>query len=136
MPSEVEELFGPDHERVGNVASGPIANLDADRVDQHEPLDLVGTADRYLGGNPAAHAQPHQVDGLGAEIAQQIEVAVGEVVDRVEVAWQVGGAKARMRWRDHREVPRQGLLVRLPLVQVLIVVEHDYALALAAGEDL
>ena len=104
---ELDEFLLGDRVDVDDVASLAIADLDADRVGQHEVRDPGRRLDRHLGRDPAAerHADDHGVAQI--ELIEQVEVEIGEVVDGVERPRLLRAAEARVHRRQHPRARRQ-----------------------------
>ena len=69
---------------VGNVALLPAADLDAERIDQNEVREPRGRAHHHLRRDPAAEAGADQHRILEPELGGEIEIEIGEIVDRAD----------------------------------------------------
>jgi hypothetical protein len=104
------------------IAAG---ELDPDRIDQHQPVELRVAADRHLGGNPAAERKTYH-HGVVGQPVEHLAVELHEVVHRVEILRQRRLAEPGMRWGNDLAV--LGQLVdkrRLPTHRVDPVDEQD-----------
>src|SRR5262245_6839792 len=72
-------------EDVQDVRRLPIADLDAEGIDQDEPVQAMAARHRDLGGQPSAERQPQQRDLPPGQLIEEVEVEVHEIVDRVEI---------------------------------------------------
>ena len=77
-----------------------VADLDADRVDEDQPVELVAARDRDLGRQPAAERQPDQRDPLERQLVEQRQIEMHEIIDRVEIGRPLRVAEARRGRRD------------------------------------
>ena len=92
---------------IGDVAVLAAAEFDPERIDQHEAGEARGRAHHDLGRDPAAKARADQHRILEAQLGREIEIEIGEVVDRAQAVDQRGTAPARMARRDHPEPASQ-----------------------------
>ncbi len=86
-------------EHVEDVAALAVADLDADRIGEHEPRHPHGRLHRDRRRNPGAERDPHHQRLLEVELLHGIEVEIGEVVDGGQRRRQLGAAEAGMRRR-------------------------------------
>ncbi len=104
------ELVLGNGEDIDDVALLAIADLDADRIGEHEMGEAFGRFDRDLGRDPAAERHPHHDHVAQVELVEQIEIEIGEIVHGRERPRLLGAPEARMRRRQHpvaRGEPRQ-----------------------------
>ena len=104
-----QELLARKRVNVGDVTLFASAELDAERVDQHETIDPLETADAHLQRDPPAKrraCQRHVAEILAFE---QVQVKVGEIVDGAESLRPLGIAEAGMPRDDYPPVPRQSI---------------------------
>ncbi len=87
-------------EHVGDVALIARAHLDAERVGEHEAGNPRAGFDGDLGRDPGAERDADERHVLEPQLVHQVEIEIGEVVDRGEVLRLLGAAEARMGRRD------------------------------------
>ena len=103
--------------------SSRAAQLDAERRRQNEAGETGGRTHHHLRRDPAAEIGADQHTVLEAQLAGEVEIQVGHVVDAARTALdQRRRAISGMRRRDHTIVPREQLepepLGRQPLAGV------------------
>ena len=118
-PGEAHVLVARHRVHVGDVAVGHAADLDAERIDQHQPAEAPRVAHRHLGGDPAAEAGADQDGVLQPQRRGEIEIQVGEVIDRAQPVRQRRIAPARMMRRNHPIALRQQVEPFAPRLQSL-----------------
>ena len=107
MEAQPIELLARHGEYIGNVELVGPAGLDADRTDEHEPVDPLRHLGRDLGGDPSADRKADDVDAGQIQPVHQFQIDMGDVVDAVEPIRQGGFSEAGMRRRDHPPVLRE-----------------------------
>ncbi len=116
-------------EDVRNVTGLPIADLDAHGSHQNEAGQAVGTLDGHLGRDPSTErgADHHHV----AQIArgQQVEVEIGEIVDRVDAVNVRRMTEAGMRRGKHLAVRGQQVQKGVVRPEALFAVKPEEWLA-------
>ena len=127
------QILGPRHGmHVGDVALLAAAQLDAEGRGQHQAGEAGGRAHHDLRRDPPAEAGPDQHGVLQPEFGGEIEIEVGEIVDRTRPVDQRRVAVPRMRGRDHPVVPRQQIEPRQLRGQPFAGMEEQQRPALAA----
>src|SRR5215813_12546245 len=122
-----------DVEDIGRLA---VAELDAERIDQHQAVEPVRAGGGDLGGEPAAERGADQRDLPVRQRVEELAVEVDEVVDRFEVAGPRRGAEARMRRRKDGGAARQALQETSTRVERVKAVQEDDRTPAAAPDDL
>ena len=112
------------------------ADLDADGVGEHELADARGRFHRDRRSDPAAERDARQRYIAQVELVEQVEIVVGEVVDRIDALRQLGGAKARMRRRDQARLRREPVEHRRRRIEPDAGVQEQQRPALAALEHV
>ena len=100
-------------EDVENVRRLAPADLEAERVDQHEFLDAVAGGGGHFRGEPAAEREADDARLL-AEPVQQLEIEMHEVVHMAHIVGPRRAAEAGARGRNDLEAPRQKVEKRRP----------------------
>ena len=101
------ELGFTEGENVRDIAGCAVADLNTDRVGQHEVREPRCRLHRDFGGDPGADRYADN-DGVGEiQLVQKVQIEIGEVIDRGEGAWLLGAAEARMARRDDAHALRQ-----------------------------
>ena len=94
-------------EHVGDVAGIARADLDAERVRQHEARDARGRFDGDLGREPAAERNADERRAVEPQLVHEVEIEVGKIVDGRKILRLLGAAEARVRGRDDPRLGRQ-----------------------------
>ena len=81
-PGQAQILVARHRVHVGDVAVGHAADLDAERIGQHQPGEAPRVAHRHLGGDPAAEAGADQHRILQLQRRSEIEIQIGQVIHR------------------------------------------------------
>src|SRR5262245_35777903 len=136
VPAPALYLSRMDVEDVENVRRLAIADLDPERVDQYEPIDAVAGLDGNLGSQPAPEREAHQRHRLVGPGAEDLQVEVHEIVDRLEVRGPRRIAEARMRRRDDLHVPAEEVEERRVVGNGLEAVQEEQRPAFPPAHDL
>ncbi len=135
-PLELRHLLRVQRPDIGNVAIGGAADLDAVRVDQHQP----GKEAIVLGGHfecdPAAEREPDRRHLAETQFLDQIEIDIADVVGRLDPVGPLRHPEAGRRGNDQLvvlgEVGQDG---RAEL-QRFLAIEHEQRRAATAPLDL
>jgi len=96
-------------EGVEDVGGLTVADLDAERIDEHQLAEPMAASDRNLRCEPAAERKPDECHLLVRQRIQHFEVEMHEVIDRVEVLRPRRLPKPWSRWRYDLAVAAQQL---------------------------
>ena len=121
---------------VGDVALVAAAEFDAERVDQHEAGEARGRTHHDLGRDPAAEAGADQHRIVEPELGREVEIEIGEVVDRAQAVEQRRVAPTRMPRRDDPVAASQQVEPRPLRRQPLAGMQKQQWPALAAFDQL
>ena len=106
---EPVDLALPGGENIDDVALLAVAELDPDRVGEHQVRKAFGRFDRDLRRDPAAERHARQDHVAQVQCVHDIEIEIGEIVDRGHGARQFAAPETRMGRRDQRK--RSGKLL-------------------------
>ena len=95
------ELVRQQRPDVDDVAGLAVADFHADGVRHHDLRQPGVVLGGDLGGKPAAQSDADDEHVAKIELLEQVEIEVGEVIDRCHALGKLRAAEARMRWRDH-----------------------------------
>src|SRR5580704_14676734 len=136
MPAQSAHGVGMGVENVEDVGRLAVAELDAERIDEHETVEPVRTGGGNFGGEPAPERGADQRDLVIRQPVEERAVEVDEVVDRFETIGPRRGAEARMRGGEDGGSARQELKeTSIRVERVKAVPEDDHA-PRAAPNDL
>jgi hypothetical protein len=107
MPAPPLHLLGRGVEDVQDVGRLAIADLDAKRVHENEPLDPVAALHRNFRREPTAEGQPHKCHPLVRQRLENVEIEVDQVIDRVKIRRAHRVAKARVRGGNDLRPPAE-----------------------------
>lgn len=97
MPCAPVQLGGRGIEEMRDVAFLAAAELDPDRVDQNQPVELAMPAGRDLGGDPAAERKADQGRAFGRNRVEHAQIDMNEIVHRIEITRARRVAEPRVR---------------------------------------
>src|SRR3984893_6734215 len=120
-----QEFLARKRVNVGYVALFASAELDAERVDQHETIDPLETADAHLQRDPPAKRRACQRHLAKILAFEQVQVKVGEIVDGAESLRPLGIAEAGMPRDDYPPVPRQSIEEFLVLREIVAAMKEQ-----------
>ncbi len=106
MEQQALQLILRSRKHLGDIKLVNGAGLHPDRRNQHDMWKPLGHFGRHLGGDPTTHRRSDQIDLTQAEVVEQFEVHVRDIVDAVEPIGKCGATKAWMRRHDHAPAPR------------------------------
>ena len=107
-------------EEIGEVALFAAGELHADRRDEHQLGEPRATAHAHLERDPSAERRADQNHVVELQLVEQIEIEVGEIVDRSDVGRSGRRTVAGMPRRDHRPLLRECLEMRPCLLEILL----------------
>ena len=122
---QTRDLLRRQGEDVRNVPRLPVADLDAERRDQHERGDAVGAPHRHLRGDPSAERRADHDGVAGVLLGKKIEVEIGEIVDGVDGVRVGGMAIPRMRRGLHVAVRGEQIEHRRRRIEPVFPVEPE-----------
>jgi hypothetical protein len=107
VKAQLVELVLGHREHIRDVELVGRAGLDADRADQHQPLEPLRYLGGEVGGNPSADRQADNVGSRQTQAIHQFQIDVGDVVHAVEPVGQRRSSKTGMRWGDDAPLARE-----------------------------
>ena len=107
--ASVEELVLGDGEDIGDVALLAAADLDADRVGEHQMRHPRRRLDGDFRRDPAAERHAHDGEVVERELVDEVEIEIGEVVDAIERLRRLRAAEAGMGRRQHARAGGEGV---------------------------
>ena len=111
------------------------AELDAERVDQHQPADPLDRADAHLERDPAAERRPDKHRVVEALLLDHVEVEIGEIVDRAEPIGALRPADPGVAWGKYPPTARQPLQKSAILRKIVAAVQKQQRRAVSGDRD-
>ena len=130
-----QQLVGRQRIDVADVALFAPAELDAQRVDQHEAADAFDRADAHFERDPAAERRADEHDVLQPLLLDQVEVEIGQVMDGTEIFGPLGPAEPGVTRGEHSPAPRQPVQERAVLRKIVAPVQEQQRPACSSNRD-
>ena len=102
------QVLGPcQRVHVGNIPLLPAADFDAERIDQDEMGEPRGRSHHHLRRDPTTKTGADQHGVLEFQLGGEIQIEIGDIIDRARAVDQWRVAVARMPGRNYPISPRQ-----------------------------